>query len=183
MASMPRKCPGDGLGASPGTPGTSRPDLCVIPHSGVNKSARERIGRQNLSQKGPLQKGVFGSHILQGIIGKTHTQDLQILREDTLGATCSAGPFCLLPTHRLDRMSPGQTGHFHRTNGTRPRDGCGPEVGVSRQISLCLLDLSLPNFFQNTKKSNASRKPRKPHEIKIVQATLFSNDPLSALHS
>ena len=26
------------------------------------------------------------------------TQNLQTLREDTLGATCSAGPFCLLPT-------------------------------------------------------------------------------------
>ena len=29
---MSRKCPGDGLGANPGTSGTSRPDLCVIPH-------------------------------------------------------------------------------------------------------------------------------------------------------
>ena len=36
---------------------------------------------------------------------------------------------CVIP-HRLDRMSPGQTGHFHRTKGTCPRDGCGPEVGV-----------------------------------------------------
>ena len=37
------------------------------------------------------------SYFLQGIIGKTHTQNLEILREDALGATCSAGPFCLLP--------------------------------------------------------------------------------------
>ena len=28
---MPRKCPEDSLGASPGTSGTSRPDLCVVP--------------------------------------------------------------------------------------------------------------------------------------------------------
>ena len=45
-----------------------------------------------------LFQGVFGSpSSLQGNRGKTHTQNLQILREDTLGATCSAGPFCLLP--------------------------------------------------------------------------------------
>ena len=31
--------------------------------SGVNKSARERIGRQNVVPESPLQKGVFGSHI------------------------------------------------------------------------------------------------------------------------
>ena len=42
---------------------------------------------------------------------------------------------CVTP-HKLDRMSPGQPGHFHGTNGTRPRDDCGPEVGVSRRISL-----------------------------------------------
>ena len=38
----------------------------------------------------PLQKGSLESYFLQGIIGKTHTQNLQILREDALGATCSA---------------------------------------------------------------------------------------------
>ena len=66
--------------------------------SGVNKSARERIGRQDLSQKLSSKKGsLWESYFLQGIIGKTHTQNLQILREDTLGASCSAGPFCLLP--------------------------------------------------------------------------------------
>ena len=32
-----------------------------------------------------------------------HTQNLQILREDTLRATCSAGPFCLLPTKEQRR--------------------------------------------------------------------------------
>ena len=32
------------------------------PNSGVNKSARERIGRQNFVPEIPLQKGVFGSH-------------------------------------------------------------------------------------------------------------------------
>ena len=47
---------------------------------------------------------------------------------------------CGIP-HRFDRTSAGQTGHSHGTNGTRPRDGCGLEVGVSRQISLCLLVL------------------------------------------
>ena len=31
--------------------------------------------------------------------------------------------------------------NFHRTNWTHPGDVCGPEVGVSRRISLCLLGL------------------------------------------
>ena len=35
------------------------------------------------------------------------------------------------PKDRLDRASAGQTGHFHGTNGTHPRDGCSPEVVVS----------------------------------------------------
>ena len=48
--------------------------------------------------------------------------------------------------HRLDRTSAGQTGHFHGTNGTRPRDGCNPKVEVSRQISLCLLVFSRPKL-------------------------------------
>ena len=49
------------------------------------------------------------------------------------------GPdFCTNPC-RLDRMSTGQTGHFHRTKATHPQDGCYPKVEVSRQISLCLL--------------------------------------------
>ena len=65
--------------------------------SGVNKSARERIGRQNLSQKVPSKKGSSGVIFSPRNYRKTHTQNLQILREDTLGATCSAGPFCLLP--------------------------------------------------------------------------------------
>ena len=78
---MPQKWPGDGLGASPETSGTSRPDSCAIPH-------------------------------------------------------------------RLDRMSAGQTGHFHGTNGTHSWDGGGPEVGVPRRISLCLsVFFSLPPKF------------------------------------
>ena len=41
--------------------------------------------------------------------------------------------------HRLDSMSTtGQTGHFHRTNGARPRNGCSPE---SRSGGV------RPNFF------------------------------------
>ena len=48
-------------------------------------------------RKSPPKRGLWESYFLQGIIGKTHTQNMQILREDTLGATCSAGPFCLLP--------------------------------------------------------------------------------------
>ena len=65
--------------------------------SGVNNSARERIGRQNLSQKVPSKKASLGVIFSPRSYRKTHTQNLQILREDTLGATCSAGPFCLLP--------------------------------------------------------------------------------------
>ena len=51
-------------------------------------------------RKSPSKRGLRESYFLQGIIGKTHTQNLQILREDTLAATCSAGPFCLLPSFR-----------------------------------------------------------------------------------
>ena len=38
-------------------------ELQIGKFSGVNKSARERIGRQNLSQKVPSKKGSFRSHI------------------------------------------------------------------------------------------------------------------------
>ena len=38
-------------------------------------------------RKSPPKRGLWESSFLQGIIGKTHTQNLQILREDTLGAT------------------------------------------------------------------------------------------------
>ena len=48
--------------------------------------------------------------------------------------------------HRMDRMSAGQTGHFHGTNWTRPQDGCGPEGEVSHQISICLLVFLFPMF-------------------------------------
>ena len=54
------------------------------------------------------------------------------------GPGTSEPDFCATP-RRLDRMSAGQTGHFHRTNGTRPRDGCDPTVEVSHRISFCLL--------------------------------------------
>ena len=51
--------------------------------------------------------------------------------------------FCII-AHRLDRMSAGQTGHFHGTSGTCPRDGCGPEGSGSHRISLCLLVFLFP---------------------------------------
>ena len=75
------------------------PPLVIPPFAchRVNKSARERIGRQNLSQKVPSKKGSLGVIFSPRKHRETHTQNLQILREDTLGATCSAGPFCLLP--------------------------------------------------------------------------------------
>ena len=41
----------------------------------------------------PLQKGFSGVIFLQGIIGKTHTQNLQNLREDTLGPLARTAPF------------------------------------------------------------------------------------------
>ena len=46
---MPRKCPRDGLGANPGTPGMSRPDLCVIPH---------RLDRMSAGQMGHIHGGL-----------------------------------------------------------------------------------------------------------------------------
>ena len=50
---------------------------------------------------------------------------------------------CVTP-HGLDGTSAGQTGHFHGTNGTHPRDGCGPKVEVSCQMSLYLLVVLFP---------------------------------------
>ena len=99
----------------------------------MHKSARERIGRQNLSQKVPSKRGLWESYSLQGIIGKTHTQNLEILREDTLGATCSAGPFCLLPITTCSLpypfrgksqslgLVPGNRGHNHNLQNSLPR--------------------------------------------------------------
>ena len=65
--------------------------------SGVNKSAGSEAAARICPRKSPPKRPNWESYFLQGIIGKTHTQNLQILREDTLGATCSAGPFCLVP--------------------------------------------------------------------------------------
>ena len=63
--------------------------------SGVNKSAGSESAARICPRKSPPKRGLWESYFLQGMIGKTHTQNLQILREDTLGATCSAGPFLL----------------------------------------------------------------------------------------
>ena len=46
-------------------------------------------------RKSPPKRGLWESSFLQGLKGKTHTQNVRSLREDTLGATCSAGPFCV----------------------------------------------------------------------------------------
>ena len=51
-------------------------------------------------------------------------------------------PHLCVILHRLHRQSAGQTGHFHGSNGTRPRDGCGPEVGVSLVAHDCGYPLS-----------------------------------------
>ena len=62
-----------------------------------------------------------------------------VYRSDSLIIWRDLGPLssCVVP-HRLDRMSAGQTGHFHGTNRTRPRDGCDPE----EESSLCFLVFS-----------------------------------------
>ena len=72
--------------------------LVTVEHSGSSPKCPGANRPPEFVPESPLQKGVFESHIfLQGIIGKRHSQNLQNLREDTLGATCSASPFCLLP--------------------------------------------------------------------------------------
>ena len=43
VVGMPRKCRADGLGASPGTCGTSQPDCCGLPH---------RLDRMSMGQMG-----------------------------------------------------------------------------------------------------------------------------------
>ena len=75
--------------------------FCINGRSGVNKSARERIGRQNFSQKVPSKKGSLGVRFSsRNYRENAHSKSAQILREDTLGATCSAGPFYLLPRRK-----------------------------------------------------------------------------------
>ena len=70
-------------------------------------------------RKSPPKGGLWESYFLQGIIGKTHTQYLQILREDTLGATCSIGPFCVLPRFRERKLN---TNFFFLKLFGHPRD-------------------------------------------------------------
>ena len=70
------------------------------------KAPRSESAARICPRKSPPKRGLWESYFLQGMIGKTHTQNLQILREDTLRATCSAGPFCLLPSI----ISPYSTG-------------------------------------------------------------------------
>ena len=120
----------------------------ISPKSGVNKSARERIGRQNLSQKVPSKKGS---------LGVTHTQNLQILREDALGATCSAGPFCLLPTkfscikffqiRDVPTQIPGHPGHS--LSKTTKRATCIKFLsGISRRLGPgCPRNIPPKNFM------------------------------------
>ena len=46
MANLPWKCPGDGLGASPGTSGTSRRGLRAIPHR-LDRMSAGQTGHSN----------------------------------------------------------------------------------------------------------------------------------------
>ena len=68
------------------------------------------------------------------------THNLEIWRSVSRGRLGgeSRSDFCVAP-HRLDATSAGQTGHFHRTNRTNPRDGCRPKVEVSCHMPFCLL--------------------------------------------
>ena len=67
--------------------------------SGVNKSARERIGRQNLSQKVPSKKGSLGVIFSpRNCRENAHSKSANFEGRHS-GATCSAGPFCLLPNN------------------------------------------------------------------------------------
>ena len=54
--SVPRKCPGDDLGANPRTSVTSRPDLCAILH---------RLGRMSMGQTGHF-RGTDGTRSRDG---------------------------------------------------------------------------------------------------------------------
>ena len=72
---------------------------------GLTKAPGSESAARICPRKSPPKRGLWESYFLQGIVGKTHTRNLQILREDTLGATCSAGPFCLLPSFGLQNFS------------------------------------------------------------------------------
>ena len=73
----------------------------VVFSSGVNKSAREQIGRQNLSQKVPSKKWSLAVIFSPRNCRENAHSTSANFEEDTLGATCSAGPFCLLPISGL----------------------------------------------------------------------------------
>ena len=60
---MPGKCPRDGLGANPGTSGTSRPDLCVIPR---------RLDRMSAGQSGHV-------HVMVVLLSRTVGVPLNLL--------------------------------------------------------------------------------------------------------
>ena len=65
----------------------------------MNISARERIGHQNLSQKVTSKKGSLGVIFYpRNYRANAHSKSANF-EEDPLGATCSAGPFCLLPKY------------------------------------------------------------------------------------
>ena len=61
-----------------------------------------------------------------------HTQHLQILREDTLGATCSAGPFCLLPRNTRE----GLKGFFGKLPIFHAAGSFFPDFPAVRMLSL-----------------------------------------------
>ena len=145
----------------------------VFSDSGVNKSARERIGRRNLSQKVPSKKGSLGVIFSPRNCRETHTQNRQILREDTLGATRSAGPFCLLPrdcsrnfVETFRDSGSGGPGRYLRdffgVSGPKgPRDLCkgqaGSQVTVFIRSETALIakksGVSLAKIGKNAKKS------------------------------
>ena len=79
--------------------------------------------------------GRFASEVSRGQFGGRVSRTSGTSRTD----------FCLI-SHKVDRMSAGQMEYFHGTSGARPRDGCDPNVEVSRHIPLCFSVFSLPKF-------------------------------------
>ena len=62
-----------------------------------SKQKRSGAKGPEFAPESPLQKrGLWESYFLQGIRGKRHSKSASF-EGYTLGATCSAGPFCLLP--------------------------------------------------------------------------------------